>query len=148
MGDSIVDPALCDIGTSMGLPSEQKDAESFVLMIDSTSRESSDSKEAQAEAVMQVNVVESVDRASDPIVCVSEDDLGVEELKNPRKSKLQSTFLPSPTSHNDVAVGTGPSLMATIRDAESIQVSRGSSEILADESGLDVRGFSRYYSHG
>ena len=45
-----------------------------------------------------------------------------EEMRNPRKSKLQSTFLPSPNQLAEIAVGTGPSLMATIQNESSIEV--------------------------
>lgn len=125
VGVTINDPVFCDIGTSMGL--EPKEPESFVLMIDSASRDPADSRQgtpADAAQGAQNSSVVSLSRAlllaDDDSVTVG--DRGDEEMKDPRRSKLQSTFLPSPKLQSDVAVGTGPSLMVLSRGEDPTQV--------------------------
>ncbi|XP_003746061.1 microtubule-associated protein futsch [Galendromus occidentalis] len=113
-GNSIIDPVFCDIATSMGNPIEQKDQETLELVIDS-SRDPSESRHSQSEedAVRAFNVRSLGD-------FVAEDDRG-DVIKQARKSKLQSTFLPSPNKFADIAVGTGPSLMAKSQGADFSQ---------------------------
>ena len=121
-GTTFVDPVFCDMGTSMGFPQQQRDQESLVLMIDSATPSSHfESRQGGAEEVVHMSNAKSASNTLDRDACLTEGDEG-EELKDPRKSKLQSTMLPSPKQHVDIAVGTGPSLMNRSRDAASILV--------------------------